>query len=316
MNGAIKQNSARRKPDWLKVRVPGGATFSKIRSERQQRTLATVCEEARCPNIGECWEAGTATFMVLGDTCTRHCRFCSVKTGNPQGRTDASEPEKIAEVIRSLDLSYVVLTMVDRDDLDDGGSAHVVRCVNEVKARSEDIKVEILMGDFRARRDLLHPMARSSADVLAHNVETVESLSKQVRDGKCSYVQSLETLTILKEEAPEKLTKSSIMLGLGESEEEVRSTLRDLLTAGVQIVTLGQYLQPTQRHLPVTEYIHPDRFAAWKSEAESMGFLFCFSGPLVRSSYKAGESFTEHWLREQTVPQATVEDHHIPGMEV
>jgi len=297
----VPTTSARtaRKPSWLKVRAAGGETHAWIKSLRREGGLATVCEEARCPNLAECWSGGTATFMVLGDTCTRGCRFCNVKTGNPRGRLDEEEPRKVADVVRRLDLSYVVLTMVDRDDLDDGGAAHVVRCVNAVKAWSQDIKVEILMGDFRARRASLAPLARSAAEVLAHNVETVEDLTSRVRDSRCGYGQSLDALAILKEEAPHKLTKSSIMLGLGETDQALRRTLRDLRSVGVDILTLGQYLRPSPRHLPVVEYVPPETFEQWKEEALAMGFLFCASAPLVRSSYKAGEMFAERWLRDR-----------------
>lgn len=297
-----------RKPSWLKVPAPTGDSYARIKELRKGLALATVCEEARCPNIGECWAQGTATFMVLGDTCTRACRFCNVKTGNPRGWLDRDEPKNVAHAVATMELSYVVLTMVDRDDLDDGGAAHVNACVEAMKAASPDLKVEVLMGDFRARPAELNVVADGPADVLAHNVETTRAHTKRVRDAKCGYDQSLEALRILKRRQPGKLTKSSIMIGVGETPDEVRETLHDLKDAEVDIVTLGQYLQPTPRHLPVAEYVPPETFAAWEREARDMGFLFCASGPLVRSSYKAGELFAERWLRERDRTAAIPEE--------
>ncbi len=288
-----------RKPDWLKVKLGGGANYARIKGLRESLGLATVCEEARCPNIGECWNAGTATFMLLGDTCTRACRFCNVKTGNPGGMVDEGEPARVAEAIATMDLSYVVFTMVDRDDLADGGAAHVARCVNAARARSPQLLVEVLTGDFRARRDDLALVAASGASVLAHNVETVRSITRKVRDGKSSYENTLAALVHYKNLAPAKLTKSSLMLGLGETADEIRETLNDLRAANVDILTLGQYLQPSTWHLPVSEYVTPARFEEWRTVALQLGFLFVASGPLVRSSYRAGELFTERWLRER-----------------
>lgn len=288
-----------RKPAWLKVRAPSGETHALIKGLRRDLHLTTVCEEAKCPNIGECWAKGTATFMVLGDVCTRACRFCNVKTGRPGGRVDAAEPANLARAVRTMGLTYVVVTMVDRDDLPDGGAAHVAACAAAVKDAAPGIKVELLVGDFRARREDLRTVARSPADVLAHNVETVRALTRRVRDGKSSYDASLAALRLLKEEAPGKLTKSSVMLGLGESADEVRATLHDLRRAGVDLLTLGQYLQPTPKHLEVAEFVTPAAFDAWRIEAEAAGFLFCASGPLVRSSYRAGEMFAERWLRQR-----------------
>lgn len=293
----LSSQPAGRKPEWLKVRLPGGANHDHIRSLRSELKLATVCEEARCPNVGECWSKGTATFMLLGDTCTRACRFCNVKTGNPGGRLDADEPAHLAQAVSAMKLSYIVLTMVDRDDLADGGAAHVARCVDAAIAAVPGLKVEVLTGDFRADRAALATVAASQASVLAHNVETTRALTRRVRDGKSSYDNTLEALRLYRELAPDKLTKSSIMLGLGESESEIEETLADLRGVGVDIVTLGQYLQPTGWHLPVAEFVHPDRFEHWRQRAEALGFRFCASGPLVRSSYRAGELFAEGWLR-------------------
>lgn len=288
-----------RKPAWLKVRAPSGENFAKIKQLRRSKGLATVCEEANCPNLGECWGGGTATFMVMGDTCTRGCKFCNVKSGNPQGALDIFEPKKLADAVENMGLSYVVLTMVDRDDLEDGGAEHVERCVETTLDRCPDLKVEVLMGDFRGLKPSLQRIAHGRTHVLAHNVETVERLTPTVRDRRSGYRQSLEALQYLKSEAKDKLTKSSIMLGLGETDEEVDQTLVDLREHDVDIVTLGQYLQPSARHLAVEEYVPPAVFDRWRERAEELGFLFCASGPLVRSSYKAGELFAERWLRER-----------------
>jgi lipoic acid synthetase len=235
--------------------------------------------------------------MLMGDVCTRACRFCNVKTGNPRGWLDADEPAKVAEAVSAMGLSYVVLTMVDRDDLPDGGAAHVAGCVAAIKRREPEILVEALVGDFEAREPDVRTLAAAPIDVLAHNVECVERLTKTVRDPRCSYARSLRALELLKEHGGGRLCKSSIMLGLGERDEEVRSTLRDLRGAGVDVVTLGQYLQPSPGHLPVAGFVPPERFERWRGEAEGLGFLFCASGPLVRSSYKAGEAFVEAYLR-------------------
>jgi lipoyl synthase len=286
-----------RKPDWLKIRPPSGENYARIKELRSSLGLATVCEEARCPNVGECWGAGTATFMLLGDTCTRACRFCNVKTGNPRGAVDRDEPEKVAAAVLAMRLSYVVLTMVDRDDLDDGGAAHVAASVRAIKAAVPGILVETLLGDFHAHAADLWTVAAAPVDVLAHNVECVARLTPEIRDRRCSYARSLETLATLKRLGGDRLCKSSIMLGLGETDDEVAATLHDLRGAGVDVVTLGQYLQPSAGHVPVTAFVPPERFEAWRAFAMELGFLFCASGPLVRSSYKAGELFVERHLR-------------------
>jgi lipoic acid synthetase len=243
--------------------------------------------------------------MLLGDVCTRACRFCNVKTGNPRGRVDAEEPEKVARAVVAMGLSYVVLTMVDRDDLTDGGASHVAATVCALKRADPGLLVETLVGDFLGREEDLAALARSPVDVLAHNVECVERLTREVRDPRCSYAQSLRALHLLKRHGNGRLCKSSLMLGLGETEDEVRAALCDLREAGVDVVTLGQYLQPSPAHLPVAEFVPPARFDRWREEAESIGFLFCASGPLVRSSYKAGEMFVERYLRaSRTGPDA------------
>ncbi|MEY2742590.1 MAG: hypothetical protein RIS21_958 [Planctomycetota bacterium] len=284
------------------MKLPTGERFAEIKSLRKGLGLATVCEEAQCPNIAECWGSGTATFMLLGDTCTRACRFCDVKAGNPGGRTDPDEPQKVADAVATMRLTYVVLTMVDRDDLPDGGAAHVAATVRALKERVPGLLVETLLGDFKAAERDLTTVCGAPIDVLAHNVETTERLTRLVRDGKSGYGQTLKALESLKRLGGGRLTKSSIMLGLGETDAEVRSTLKDLRGVGVDVVTLGQYLQPSKWHLPVAEYVHPSRFDAWKAEAEALGFLFCASGPLVRSSYKAGEMFVEKYLRTRGTP--------------
>jgi len=279
------------KPPWLKVRAPGGETFSDIKKLLGQLNLATVCQEARCPNIGECWRGGTATFMLMGEVCTRGCRFCSVKTGNPKGVLDEKEPEKVGYALSKMDLDYVVLTSVDRDDLKDGGADHFAKTVEEIKRLSPQMIVEVLTPDFNGDIDLVKRLVASRPDVFAHNIETVRSLHPKIRDPRASYDQSLKVLSMVKEIDKTRYTKSSIMLGLGEREEEIREALKDLRAVGCDVVTFGQYLQPAKHKLKVEEYIAPEAFKDWQTEAEAMGFLYVASGPLVRSSYKAGEYF-------------------------
>jgi len=292
-----------RKPSWLKVRAPGGENFKKIKAILAQNKLFTVCEEARCPNLGECWSGGTATFMLLGDICTRGCKFCAVTTGNPKMQLDPHEPEKIANSVAGMDLSYIVLTSVDRDDLPDQGAGHFAHTVALVKKAKPEILVEVLTPDWRGDDLCLETMARSQADVLAHNVETVERLQKKVRDPRSTYAQSLDVLKLYKSKSEaagrRAVTKSSLMLGLGEKDEEVLKTFQDLLDIGVEVLTLGQYLQPTHRHLAVEEYVTPEKFSFFAAEGERMGFKYVASGPLVRSSYRAGEYFIEKILKGQ-----------------
>lgn len=289
------------KPEWLKVRAPGGENFLKIKADLAKFNLHTVCEEARCPNIGECWSGGTATFMLLGDTCTRGCKFCAVKTGNPRGVVDDFEPEKIAHTVSNMDLSYIVLTSVDRDDLPDQGVSHFVKTVQLTKAMKPEMLMEVLTPDWRGDDKCIADMAASGADVLAHNVETIERLQTEVRDPRCSYSQSLYVLENYLKKSQEagirSVTKTSIMMGLGESDEEVLKCMRDLISVGVRVLTLGQYLQPTARKLAVKEYVSPERFSALAKEGEAMGFAYVAAGPLVRSSYRAGEYFIEKILR-------------------
>ena len=289
--------AAERKPEWLKVRPPGGANFAHLKSLLRGLDLHTVCEEAHCPNVGECWGGGTATIMLLGDTCTRGCRFCAVTSGNPRGVVDPLEPEKVARAIADLDLSYVVLTSVDRDDLPDGGAAHFARTVRAIKAANPEILVETLVPDFRGDPEAIRTVLGGGQEVFDHNVETVRRLQTVARDRRANYEQSLFVLRHAKSVRPDVYTKSSIMLGLGETEDEVLETLRDLRAVGVDIVTLGQYLRPSAWHLAVSQYVAPETFDAYRRQAEAMGFLYVAAGPLVRSSYRAGEFFLESILR-------------------
>lgn len=287
------------KPSWLKVKAPAGENYSRIKSMLGDLKLATVCQEARCPNIGECWGGGTATFMLMGEVCTRGCRFCNVKTGNPKGKLDPLEPEKVAYSIAQMDLEYVVITSVDRDDLPDQGSGHFARTVKTIKKLDPELIVEILTPDFRGDVELIKKLADSKPDVFAHNVETVERLQKGVRDPRANYAQSLKVLQTVKEHDPSRYTKTSLMLGLGETDEEILKTLCDLRDIGCDVVTFGQYLQPTPRHLKVIDYITPEKFDFWKKTAEELGFLYSASGPLVRSSYRAGEFFMKGLVERQ-----------------
>nr|XP_023029811.1 lipoyl synthase, mitochondrial [Leptinotarsa decemlineata] len=298
-----------RLPPWLKRTIPIGKNFSKIKEQLRDLNLHTVCEEARCPNIGECWGGGehgtaTATIMLLGDTCTRGCRFCSVKTARAPPPPDKNEPVNTATAIASWGLDYVVLTSVDRDDLPDGGSNHFAETVREIKKQNSSILVECLVPDFRGDLDQVKTIVDCGLDVYAHNIETVETLTPFVRDRRARYRQSLSTLEAAKRFNPELITKSSIMLGLGETDEEVEQTLKDLREVGVDCVTLGQYMQPTKRHLKVIEYVTPEKFLHWERVGTEMGFLYVASGPLVRSSYKAGEFFIASILKNRRTSSA------------
>jgi len=279
------------KPSWLKIKPPSGEKYTNIKQLSKELNIATVCQEARCPNMAECWGGGTATFMLMGEICTRGCRFCSVKTGNPKGVLDHDEPRKLGVAISKMGLEYVVLTSVDRDDLEDEGSGHFADSVRELKKLSPHILVEVLTPDFHGRTELIKKLVESKPDVFAHNVETVERLTKRVRDPRAGYRLSLDVLAQVKEIDPTRYTKTSIMLGLGETDEEVIQTLVDLREVGCDVVTFGQYLQPTKLKLKVEEYVTPEKFQWWQKTAEDMGFLYVASGPLVRSSYKAGEFF-------------------------
>ncbi|KAI8798304.1 lipoyl synthase mitochondrial [Biomphalaria glabrata] len=290
-----------RLPEWLKTEIPVGKNYSTLKKSLRSLNLHTVCEEAKCPNIGECWGGGehktaTATIMVLGDQCTRGCRFCSVKTARNPPPPDPMEPINTATAIADWNLDYVVLTSVDRDDLPDGGASHFAQTVKEIKSRCPHMLVECLTPDFRGDLTAVSVVADSGLDVYAHNVETVESLQWLVRDPRANYQQSLSVLSHVKKLHPNMVTKTSIMLGLGETDAEVIKTLEDLRKIDVDCLTLGQYMQPTKRHLKVKEYIHPDKFNYYKEVGDKLGFAYTASGPLVRSSYKAGEFFLKNLL--------------------
>jgi len=286
-----------RKPEWLKIRPPGGEKYVALKSSARRLKLATVCEEAQCPNLSECWSGGTATFMLMGDTCTRGCRFCAVNTAKIPPPLDPEEPAHAAEAVAEMGLTYVVLTSVNRDELSDGGASHLADCIHAIKVRVPEILLEMLIPDFEGNRDAIRTIVDTPLAVLAHNVETVERLTPQVRDPRASYRQSLAVLEHAKSLDPNLLTKSSLMLGLGEREDEVVQTMKDLLDAGAEILTLGQYLQPSHWHLPVVEYVHPETFDRLGELARGIGFSYVASGPLVRSSYRAGELYVEKRLR-------------------
>jgi lipoic acid synthetase len=290
-----------RKPEWLKVRAPGGERYTHIKETLRRYDLHTVCEEARCPNVGECWGEGTATIMILGDVCTRGCRFCAVTTGNPRGAYDPREPEHTGRTIAAMGLEYVVITMVDRDDMLDGGAAHVAETLRAIRAHSPAILVEALLGDFSGNLDdVTTAVVEGRPDVFAHNVETVARLQRTVRDARCSLEKSLAVLRHAKAVSPETYTKSSIMVGLGETRDEVLDTMRALRGVDVDVLTLGQYLRPTPKHHELVRYWTPEEFADLRAEGLAMGFRYVASGPLVRSSYKAAEAFLRGQLTKTT----------------
>jgi lipoic acid synthetase len=289
-------HAQQRRPPWLKVPLPGAGQYYDVRKRLGELGVHTVCEEARCPNAAECWGGGTATFMILGDVCTRGCRFCAVRTGRPEAPPRADEPEQVAQAAAELGLRYVVLTSVDRDDLVDGGAAHFAATVRAITARVPAITIEVLTPDFGGDRASLGRVVDSGAAVIGHNVETTRSLTSDVRDRRCDYELSLRVLAEYRELAPERVTKSSLLVGLGETDEEILTTLRDLREVGVDWVTLGQYLRPTRRHLPVARYVPPEAFDALGAHARKLGFPLVTSGPLVRSSYRAAEHHVEELL--------------------
>ncbi|KAI9745290.1 MAG: hypothetical protein M1818_001570 [Claussenomyces sp. TS43310] len=312
----VGKKTITRLPTWLKTPIPAGNdNYKQIKKDLRGLNLHTVCEEAKCPNISDCWGGSdktkaTATIMLMGDTCTRGCRFCSVKTNRTPGPLDPHEPEHTAEALRRWGLGYVVLTAVDRDDLADGGAYHFAETISKIKAktresRGKEMLVEALTGDFRGDLDMVAVVARSGLDVYAHNVETVEALTSYVRDRRATFKQSLAVLGAAKEAVPTLITKTSIMLGFGETEEQLWDALRQLRKVNVDVVTFGQYMRPTKRHMKVEEYISPETFELWRQRALDLGFLYCASGPLIRSSYKAGEAFIENVLlgRKKNVSQ-------------
>jgi lipoic acid synthetase len=284
----IVPQPAMRKPEWIRMKVPDSARFREIKQILRDNNLHTVCEEASCPNIGECFSGGTATFMILGDVCTRRCPFCDVAHGKPLP-PDAEEPQKLAQTIAQMRLKYVVITSVDRDDLRDGGAKHFVDCIRASREHSPSLKIEVLVPDFRGRLDTaLEVLSEAPPDVMNHNLETVPRLYKQARPG-ADYAHSLKLLADFKARFPHIPTKSGLMLGLGETDEEILEVMRDLRAHNVEMLTLGQYLQPSAHHLPVLRFVTPDRFAWFEQQALEMGFAQAACGPMVRSSYHADQ---------------------------
>ena len=279
------------KPDWLKVKLAHGESYELLKSKVKKLELHTVCQEAMCPNIGECWGAGTATIMILGDTCTRGCRFCNVKTGSPRGEVDWLEPKRVAEAVRDMGWKYLVLTAVDRDDLADGGAAIFAGTVRMIHKLVPEAKVECLTGDFAGDLSALDVVLEAEPEVLAHNLETVPRLQSTVRDKRANFEQSLAIVRHAKQSGKVRYTKTSLMLGLGETESEIASTMDAARTAGVDIFTMGQYLQPTKRHLDVVEFVTPEKFARLRELGLSKGFRQVVSSPLSRSSYHAEQAF-------------------------
>ncbi len=280
------------KPGWLKIRPPSGAKFLALKNIIEELKLNTVCTGARCPNMGECWARGTTTFMILGSVCTRNCRFCAVKKGKAGEPLDSSEPARVAQAVEKMGLKYVVLTSVDRDDLADGGARHFASCIKAIKSLGDNIMVEVLIPDFHGEEASLQKITEAHPDVVGHNIETVEELQALARDRRAGYNLSLEVLRKTKQMSSSIYTKSSIMLGLGETGEMVLKTMDDLRKAGVDIITLGQYLRPSEKQLEVKEYISPEKFGDYKRKAENMGFPSVQSGPLVRSSYMTDYLFS------------------------
>ena len=281
------------KPDWLRIRVRGGAVFDRVQGIVRGHNLATVCEEAKCPNISECWSSGTATIMLMGDVCTRACRFCAVDTGNPRGWLDEREPDNVARSVQLMNLKYVVLTSVNRDDLPDGGASHYAACVRRVKEINPHTAVEALTPDFLGVPGHVEAVVDSGIAVFAQNIETVDRLTHPVRDPRAGYLQTLQVLAHAKAHRPDVLTKTSLMLGLGETGAEIEACMRDLRDAGVDILTLGQYLQPTRHHHPMSRYVTPEEFEQYRRQGLEHGFLEVVSGVLVRSSYRAEQALAK-----------------------
>ena len=323
-----RKKTITRLPEWLRTPIPSNANqnYKQIKKDLRGLNLATVCEEARCPNISDCWggsskSAATATIMLMGDTCTRGCRFCAVKTSKAPPPLDPHEPENTAEALRRWGLGYVVITVVDRDDLADSGAHHIAETIMKIKQKNPTQLVELLGGDYGGNLEMAKVVARSGVDVFAHNIETTERLTPFVRDRRAKFRQSLDVLRSAKEARPELITKTSMMLGLGETDEDLWHALRGMSTPSsvqtdstnmhtelrannVDVVTFGQYMRPTKRHMAVHDYVTPDRFELWRQRALDMGFLYCASGPLVRSSYKAGEAFIENVLKKRRLGNA------------
>lgn len=285
-----------KKPDWLKVKVAlPNEKYARLRATARELKLATVCEEAMCPNIAECWGGGTATFMLMGDTCTRACKFCNVNHGKPDA-LDPEEPRHLAEAIGRMGVSYAVITCVDRDDIPDGGAEHFAECIRHLRTAYPEVKVEVLASDFQGKREDTKKLVDAGPHVYAHNVETVRRLQQSVRDRRANYGQSLGVLKYIKEIAPRIYTKSSIMVGLGETPEEVIETMEDLRAIGVDFLTIGQYLRPSAWNIKVNEYVAPEQFKKYETRGLELGFKYVASGPFVRSSYRAGELFIKNLL--------------------
>jgi len=285
------------RPRWLTVRPPSGEDYSRLKQLFEDLNLHTVCQEAHCPNVHECWGGGTATLMLMGDVCSRACRFCMVTPGKPNGVIDSAEPENVAFALSQMGLTYVVITSVDRDDLPDGGASHFAKTIRLVKERSPDLLVEVLIPDFQSDIDALRTVVESRPDVIAHNIETTFSLTPKARDPRAGYLQSLSVLKNIKKLSRDSYTKSSIMVGLGETEEEVVQAMTHLRQADVDFLTVGQYLKPSPRHLPVVEFVKPDQFRRYEELGRGLGVKYVASGPLVRSSYRAGEFFIRSVVR-------------------
>jgi lipoic acid synthetase len=277
-----------RKPDWLKIKIPSGEDYLRVKKTLRTYNLNTVCEESSCPNVSKCWESGTATIMIMGNMCTRVCRFCDVSSGRP-APLDPDEPKRVAEAIKQWNLRYIVITSVCRDDLKDGGAAHFAKTIKSVKLSCPNTIVEPLIPDFNYDSDSIKKIIESEPEVVSHNIETVRRLSSKVRDSRATYDQSLSVLRKIKEINPKIYTKSSFMVGHGETKEEVIQTASDLKSANVDVITAGQYLQPSLNHLPVVEYVHPEKFASYQKIFEEMGFLHVVVGPFVRSSFQAAD---------------------------
>lgn len=284
------------KPEWLKIRPPTTSKYADIAALLRVKKLATVCAEAHCPNIAECWSGGTATFMLMGEVCTRACRFCYVKSGNPKGLLDATEPQRLVEAVEIMKLEYVVLTCVTRDDLPDGGASHFAACIKALKAAHPKLLIEVLISDLNGNLEALKTIVDAQPEVIAHNLETVERLQGDVRDPRANYQKSMKILEEAKKMDPTRFTKSAIMLGLGEKEEEVVQYMKDLRAINVDVVTFGQYLRPSEFHIAIHEYVTPEQFKKYEVLAKEQGFLYCASGAFVRSSYRAGELFMKNVL--------------------
>lgn len=295
-----------RKPNWIKMRPPSGDKYLNLKAMFKELNLSTVCQEAQCPNVSECWQGGTATIMIMGDTCTRGCRFCDVKTAKNPDDLDADEPRKVSYAVSQMNLDYLVITSVDRDDIEDQGSAHFAETISLLKFMDKDLTVEVLTPDFSGERTLIKKVVDAGPHVFAHNIETVEALSPRVRDKKADYRQSLKVLKTVKGLSPQTITKSSIMLGLGEKDDQVLQTLKDLRSVDCDVVTFGQYLQPRKRHLKVHDFVTPEKFEYWKKTSEDLGFLYVASGPLVRSSYKAGEFYMRGMVKKREMEKAAL----------